>query len=53
MQPGGPSASALNGARVLQASADDAIVPYQQTADLAGPLLVANPAAYVDNVQLA
>jgi acetyl esterase/lipase len=44
----------LNGARVLQAfAADDPIVPYQQAADLARPLLVANPAAYVDNVRLA
>jgi acetyl esterase/lipase len=47
------TALALNGTRLLQAfAADDPIVPYRQAADLAGPLLIANAAAYVDNVQL-
>jgi acetyl esterase/lipase len=52
--PAAQAASTLNATRVLQAfSADDAIVPYQQAADLANALHLANPAAYVDNLQLA
>ena len=52
--PAAQAASALNGTRVLQAfSADDQLVPYQQAADLAGALLAADPAAYVDDLQLA
>jgi acetyl esterase/lipase len=52
--PATQAASTLNAARVLQAfSADDAIVPYAQAADLANAMLLANPAAYVDNLQLA
>jgi hypothetical protein len=39
---------------VLQGfSADDAIVPYQQAADLATAMRAADPFAYVDDVQLA
>ena len=46
--------STLNRTRVLQAfAADDSAVPYRQAAALAGALRRANPAAYVDNVQLA
>jgi hypothetical protein len=38
---------------VLQAlSADDPLVPYQQATDLSDAMLSANPAAYVDNIQL-
>jgi len=33
--------------------ADDGTVPYQQAADLADALRAADPAAYVDNLQLA
>lgn len=48
------AASTLSTTRVLQAfSADDAIVPYQQAADLADAMRAASPAAYVDNLQLA
>jgi acetyl esterase/lipase len=44
----------LKNTRVLQAfSADDTLVPFQQAADLGEAMSVANPAAYVDNVQLA
>jgi acetyl esterase/lipase len=52
--PAAQAASTLNTTRVLQAfSADDALVPFQQAADLAGAMQAANPAAYVDDVQLA
>jgi acetyl esterase/lipase len=52
--PAAQAASTLNATRVLQAfSADDAIVPYQQAADLANAMHLANPAAYVDDLQLA
>jgi hypothetical protein len=44
----------LRNTRVLQAfSADDPLVPFQQTVDLGEAMSAANPAAYVDNVQLA
>jgi dipeptidyl aminopeptidase/acylaminoacyl peptidase len=44
----------LKNTRVLQGfSADDALVPYQQTADLTNAMRAANPVAYVDNTQLA
>jgi acetyl esterase/lipase/opacity protein-like surface antigen len=44
----------LQDTRVLQAfSADDTLVPFQQAADLGEAMSAANPAAYVDNVQLA
>ncbi|MGH2941899.1 MAG: alpha/beta hydrolase family protein [Solirubrobacteraceae bacterium] len=47
-------ASGLSGTRVLQGfSADDTLVPYQQTADLADAMRAANLAAYVDRMQLA
>jgi dienelactone hydrolase len=40
--------------RVLQGfSADDPLVPYQQTADLAKAMRAENPVAYVDRIQLA
>ena len=52
--PGRQASSTLNGTRVLQAfAADDSVVPYRQATDLAAALLAANPAAYVDTVQLA
>jgi acetyl esterase/lipase len=52
--PAAQAASTLNATRVLQAfPADDTIVPYQQAADLANAVHLANPAAYVDNLQLA
>jgi acetyl esterase/lipase len=44
----------LKNTRVLQAfSADDYLVPFQQAAELGEAMSAANPAAYVDNVQLA
>lgn len=44
----------LTSTRVLQGfSADDAMVPYQQAADLSDVMRAADPAAYVDDVQLA
>jgi acetyl esterase/lipase len=44
----------LKNTRVLQGfSADDPLVPYQQTADLTNAMRAANPVAYVDNIQLA
>jgi acetyl esterase/lipase len=46
--------STLSATRVLQAfSADDAVVPFQQAADLATAMRLANPTASVDNLQLA
>jgi acetyl esterase/lipase len=52
--PAAVAGGALATTRVLQAfSADDALVPYEQAADLAEAMRAANPAAYVDNVQLA
>jgi acetyl esterase/lipase len=51
--PAAHTSPTLKSTRVLQAfSADDALVPYQQTADLADAMHAADPAAYVDNVQL-
>jgi len=47
-------AATLKNTRVLQGfSADDPLVPFQQAADLGSAMILANPAAYVDNVQLA
>jgi acetyl esterase/lipase len=52
--PAPQAAATLKSTRVLQAfSADDAFVPFQQAADLGEAMSAANPAAYVDNVQLA
>jgi acetyl esterase/lipase len=52
--PAAQTAASLKDTRVLQGfSADDAIVPYQQAADLTNAMRAANPAAYVDTVQLA
>lgn len=52
--PAALAAGTLKGTRVLQAiSADDPLIPYQQAANLATAMRTANPAAYVDNVQLA
>jgi len=51
--PAALAAGSLSSTRVLQGfSADDTLVPYQQTADLATAMRTANPAAYVDSVQL-
>jgi acetyl esterase/lipase len=51
--PAPQAAATLKNTRVLQGfSADDAMVPYKQAADLADAMRAANPAAYVDNVQL-
>jgi acetyl esterase/lipase len=48
------ASSTLKSSRVLQAfSADDPLVPFHQAADLGEAMSAANPAAYVDNVQLA
>jgi predicted alpha/beta-fold hydrolase len=47
------ASTTLKSTRVLQGfSADDYLVPYQQAADLGEAMNVANPAAYVDNLQL-
>lgn len=44
----------LRSTRVLQGfSADDGFVPYQQANDLADAMRAADPAAYVENIQLA
>jgi acetyl esterase/lipase len=52
--PAPQAAATLKSTRVLQAfSADDAFVPFQQAANLGEAMSAANPAAYVDNVQLA
>ena len=52
--PAAQASQTLKSTRVLQAfSADDALVPYQQAADLADAMHVADPAAYVENLQLA
>jgi acetyl esterase/lipase len=52
--PAVQASGTLRSTRVLQAfSADDGTVPYQQAADLADAMHAANPAAYVDDVQLA
>jgi acetyl esterase/lipase len=52
--PAAQASATLKNTRVLQAfSADDAFVPYQQAADLGEAMSAANPAAYVDNLQLA
>jgi acetyl esterase/lipase len=52
--PAAQASATLKNTRVLQAfSADDAIVPFHQAVDLGEAMSAANPAAYVDNVQLA
>jgi acetyl esterase/lipase len=52
--PAAQAAATLKGTRVLQGfSADDPLVPFRQAADLAAAMIAANPAAYVDNLQLA
>jgi acetyl esterase/lipase len=52
--PAAVASPTLSATRVLQAfSADDPLVPFQQAADLANAMLAANPAAYVDDLQLA
>jgi hypothetical protein len=52
--PATQASATLKNTRVLQAfSADDHLVPFQQAADLGEAMSAANPAAYVDNVQLA
>ena len=52
--PAAQPSPTLKGTRVLQAfSADDAMVPWQQAADLAGAMLAADPAAYVESLRLA
>jgi len=52
--PAAQAFATLKGTRVLQGfSADDEKVPYRQAADLGEAMSAANPAAYVDNVQLA
>jgi acetyl esterase/lipase len=52
--PAAQPSPTLKSTRVLQAfSADDAMVPYQQAADLADAMRAADPAAYVDSLQLA
>jgi acetyl esterase/lipase len=54
LSPAALAYGGLKSTRVLQGfSADDAIVPYGQAADLADAMHVADLAAYVDNVQLA
>jgi predicted alpha/beta-fold hydrolase len=51
--PAAQASATLKSTRVLQGfSADDAFVPYQQAADLADAMRAADPAAYVENVQL-
>jgi acetyl esterase/lipase len=51
--PAALASGTLSRTRVLQAfSADDPLVPYQQTADLGDVMRDANPAAYVDSIQL-
>ena len=52
--PAALASPALSAARVLQGfPVNDGTVPYQQAADLADAMHAADPAAYVDNVQLA
>jgi BD-FAE len=52
--PAAQASETLKSTRVLQGfSADDALVPYQQTADLADAMRTADPGAYVENMQLA
>jgi acetyl esterase/lipase len=52
--PAAQVSASLRRTRVLQAfSADDTLVPFRQAADLGAAMRAANPAAYVDNVQLA
>jgi hypothetical protein len=54
VSPAALAAGTLGNTRLLQAfSADDPLVPYQQAADLADAMRAANPAAYVDDLQLA
>jgi acetyl esterase/lipase len=52
--PAAQAAATLKSTRVLQGfSADDPMVPFQQAVDLGEAISAANPAAYVDNLQLA
>ncbi|MEA2231430.1 MAG: hypothetical protein QOD83_1246 [Solirubrobacteraceae bacterium] len=52
--PAAQASETLKSTRVLQGfSADDTLVPYQQTADLAEAMRAADPGAYVENMQLA
>jgi acetyl esterase/lipase len=52
--PAAQATATLTNSRVLQGfSADDPLVPYRQAADLADAMRAANPAAYVDDLQLA
>jgi acetyl esterase/lipase len=52
--PAAQASATLKSTRVLQAfSADDAFVPFQQAVDLGEAMSTVNPAAYVDNIQLA
>ena len=52
--PAALASPTLSTTRVLQAfSANDGTVPYQQAVDLADAMRAADPAAYVDNLQLA
>jgi acetyl esterase/lipase len=51
--PAALASGTLNATRVLQGfSADDPLVSFQQAADLASAMQAANPAAYVDELQL-
>jgi hypothetical protein len=52
--PAAQASDTLGSTRMLQAfSADDPMVPFQQTADLANAMRAADPFAYVDTIQLA
>ncbi len=52
--PAAHASATLKNTRVLQGfSAEDPYVPYQQAADLANAMRAANPAAYVDDIQMA
>jgi acetyl esterase/lipase len=52
--PAVQAAGALKNTRVLQGfSGDDPLVPFRQALDLGEAMTTANPAAYVDNLQLA
>jgi hypothetical protein len=51
--PAAQASPTLQSTRVLQGfSADDGFVPYQQATDLADAMHTANPAAYVEDIQL-
>jgi acetyl esterase/lipase len=52
--PAAQASETLKSTRVLQGfSADDALVPYQQTTDLSDAMRAADPYAYVESMQLA